>query len=517
MGENKHDFAEEVRAAWNSLRPQEPEDPLSALLPSCDLLKDFSASALCRPAATDRPVDVELRKILQPTIAGRRLYLQCVQNIEVLSWKEALDCQTQKAIKRWYNLVLLWKSELLVVKQVSSATVAEGMDILADYLRPKAPSTLNKRASSLFLLDKLLSEEGLLFPPGEQHLYDALCKLRAKGKAQSGRKGILEALNFCYFVLNIEECEELVFSRRCQGVCYVEPRARVNQASPFSLEEVLELHEIVHQALDDWDAAFAGAVLTAIYLRSRWADLQCCEDLQLDRDALGRLCYIDLITGHHKSMQSRQHRHQFLTMTGEMSAWIRKLLPGAAEANRKLSSHSAKCTLLSWMAKFGASQDVRACLGYHVGTSKTVFRYSRDAAAGPLFELSRMLQWVRDGRFHPDNTRSGRFTSSEELEQAWWDQVRDVSAPSEGQNRDQEIVHPGDLQIETADFQGFGGELDFEADDPEERLSAAGGLGELADLGGDEPRVTDDEDPDSSAEGASSSSESDGSGAGSVT
>ena len=210
------------------------------LLPSFDMFQGYSPAAFCRPAVTDRPVDEELRKILQPTPSGRRIYLQCVQNIEVLSWKEALDCQTQKAIKRWYNLVLLWKSELLVVKQVSNASVVEGMDILADYLRPKAlPSTLNKRASSLFLLDRLLSEAGILFPPDEQALYEALCKLRAKGTAQSGRKGILEAVNFCYFVLNIEECEELVFSRRCKGVCYVEPRARVNQASPFTVEEVL--------------------------------------------------------------------------------------------------------------------------------------------------------------------------------------------------------------------------------------------------------------------------------------
>ena len=207
----------------------------------------------------------------------------------------------------------------------------------------------------------------------------------------------------------------------------------------------------MHRAQDDWDAVFAGAVLVAIYTRSRWADLQCCDGLSLDWDAQGGLSFIDLETSHHKSMQSRQHRHQFLTMSGrcvgvtqnqwvekwlsrceavgfkpcaggwpampapdlwgrptvrplnsgEMTAWVRKLLPGAGEAGRKLSSHSAKCTLLSWMAKFGASQDVRACLGYHVGTSKTVFRYSRDAAAGPLHELGKMLHWVRQGWFHP--------------------------------------------------------------------------------------------------------------------
>ena len=552
----EHGLAEGVRSAWNSLRPQELEDPLDALLPIVDPLKGFGPAAFKRPVASDRPDEPVDRQISSGANPVRRLFLQCVQSVEVLSWKESLDCQTQKALKRWYNLVLVWQADLTIVKQISAVDVGEGMDILADYLRPKAPSTLLKRASSLFLLDRLMAGSGVLFPPSEQLFYEVLREMRESGGSESGRKGILEAVAFCYYVLDISECEDLVFSRRCRGACHVEARARTNQAAPFKVSEVLGLHELVHSAEDFWDSVFAGCVLLAIYLRSRWADLQCCEALELDLDAQGTPCFVDLVTSRHKSMQARQHRHQFLQMSGpcvgvtdrqwvevwlkkceevkftpckggwpvmpapdaagrptvrplssgEMSSWIRKLMPGAAEEDRKLSSHSAKCTLLSWMAKFGAPQDVRACLGYHVGTSKTIFRYSRDAAAGPLYELGRMLSWVRNGWFHPDNTRSGRFSSEDDDERAWWEQVRDY---------DEQAVQQEDVEI------GQRSPFSWSHDQPEESASFPGGVAWDQDLeevsepaaaatpagGGGEANSSEDE-------GASSSSESDGSGAG---
>ena len=172
----EHGLAEGVRSAWNSLRPQELEDPLDALLPIVDPLKGFGPSAFKRPVASDRPDEPVDRQISSGATSVRRLFLQCVQSVEVLSWKECLDCQTQKALKRWYNLVLVWQADLTIVKQISAVDVGEGMDILADYLRPKAPSTLLKRASSLFLLDRLMAGSGALFPPSEQLFYEVLRK-----------------------------------------------------------------------------------------------------------------------------------------------------------------------------------------------------------------------------------------------------------------------------------------------------------------------------------------------------
>ena len=198
----EHSISEGVRSAWTSLRPQELEDPLDALLPVVDPLRGFGPMAFKRPVAGDRPDEPVDRQIMPGPTPVRRLFLQCVQSVEVLSWKESLDGQTQKALKRWYNLVLAWQADLTIVRHISGVDVGEGMEILADYLRPKAPSTLLKRASSLFLLDRLMADSGALFPPSEQLFYEVLRKLRESGGADSGRKGILEAVNFCYYVLD---------------------------------------------------------------------------------------------------------------------------------------------------------------------------------------------------------------------------------------------------------------------------------------------------------------------------
>ena len=76
---------------------------------------------------------------------------------------------------------------------------------------------------------------------------------------------------------------------------------------------------------------------------------------------------------------------------------------------RRVSSHSAKATLLSYLAKYGAEISVREILGAHVSHLKSVIRYSRDALAGPLRVLCQLLADLRAGAFNPDDTRSGYF------------------------------------------------------------------------------------------------------------
>ena len=97
--------------------------------------------------------------------------------------------------------------------------------------------------------------------------------------------------------------------------------------------------------------------------------------------------------------------------TKEASEWVRLLLSrtGLDPKGRKISSHSAKATMLSFLAKYGAEISVREILGAHVSHLKSVIRYSRDALAGPLRVLEQMLTDVRSGVFNPDDTRSGYF------------------------------------------------------------------------------------------------------------
>ena len=68
-----------------------------------------------------------------------------------------------------------------------------------------------------------------------------------------------------------------------------------------------------------------------------------------------------------------------------------------------------KATTLSFAAKYGVDAETRLQLAYHVGGFKMLHTYSRDAAAQPLLELEKVLTAIREGRFRPDSTRSGRF------------------------------------------------------------------------------------------------------------
>ncbi|CAE7364882.1 NaCP60E, partial [Symbiodinium necroappetens] len=98
----------------------------------------------------------------------------------------------------------------------------------------------------------------------------------------------------------------------------------------------------------------------------------------------------------------------------EAGAWLRLLLFGNTKIlpERKVTSHSCKCTCISWAAKFGVSPSELLLLGYHVGDFRMGLTYSRDSAAPTLLLLERILHKVRSGEFVPDATRSGRFKSS---------------------------------------------------------------------------------------------------------
>ena len=96
--------------------------------------------------------------------------------------------------------------------------------------------------------------------------------------------------------------------------------------------------------------------------------------------------------------------------TAEAKRWIHHLLgPELVKAGAKLTSHSCKCTCLSFMAKRGVNFEDRLVLGYHTNKLRMAMTYSRDSAARPLAILSQVLTEIREGTFDPDCTRSGRL------------------------------------------------------------------------------------------------------------
>lgn len=97
--------------------------------------------------------------------------------------------------------------------------------------------------------------------------------------------------------------------------------------------------------------------------------------------------------------------------TDEMKQWLHMILVSKEISleGRRLTSHSCKCTILSWLAKHGDDWADRMALGGHVSFMKSAIVYSRDAMARPIRVMEALLTKVRLGTFCPDETRSGRF------------------------------------------------------------------------------------------------------------
>ena len=96
--------------------------------------------------------------------------------------------------------------------------------------------------------------------------------------------------------------------------------------------------------------------------------------------------------------------------TSEGGRWLRIVAQKIGISLENKGTHSCKATLLSWCAKAGVNHTSRRLLGGHAKPKDTsVLEYSRDALAGPLRDLGRVLDLVRSKRFQPDATRSGRW------------------------------------------------------------------------------------------------------------
>ena len=74
-----------------------------------------------------------------------------------------------------------------------------------------------------------------------------------------------------------------------------------------------------------------------------------------------------------------------------------------------MTSHSLKCTVLSWLAKAGTEPHHRLVLGHHSTQKGSLETYSRDMLAAPLRAMEDVLRRIRVGALHPDMTRSGHI------------------------------------------------------------------------------------------------------------
>ena len=389
-------------------------------------------------------------------------------------------------------------SNLSVIGQLRSATPAARKSMVEDLLGGKAPATLRKRYRSILGYDLFLKARGVGFSGTEEHFYTYLCMLRDEGKPASSRKSVLEAVTFSRFVLGIPELMPLGESKRCHGSARLRDfKARV-QASPFTMDELAKLHKILFEDPESWNRLLAGSILFCTYGRARWEDLAHSDVLIVDRDDDGLAAFIEVGVGVHKTMGAKLMRGQLLPLVApavgvvegnwveqyikvrgslglqdpplgplmpapdrhgvptirsldsdEAGSWVRLLLCGSTSvlADRRVSSHSCKCTCISFATKFGCSPDELLLLGYHTGDFKMPLTYGRDSAAPTLLLLGKVLSAIRKGSFRPDCTRSGRFVGACSRP-AECIEIKDEDEPFEAPSAAR--VHQGELTAEAS-------------------------------------------------------------------
>ena len=99
--------------------------------------------------------------------------------------------------------------------------------------------------------------------------------------------------------------------------------------------------------------------------------------------------------------------------TQECAAWLRKLVGiDSGCDSRRVASHSLKSTMLSYAAKRGLGIPERLQLGYHTSNFQMGMVYSRDGAAASILVLENLITEIAQGKFNPDETRSGRINSA---------------------------------------------------------------------------------------------------------
>ena len=102
--------------------------------------------------------------------------------------------------------------------------------------------------------------------------------------------------------------------------------------------------------------------------------------------------------------------------TQECAAWLRKLVGvETSSETRRVASHSLKSTMLSYAAKRGIGIPERLQLGYHTSNFQMGMVYSRDGAAASILVLEKLISEIAQGKFSPDETRSGRIASVEKV------------------------------------------------------------------------------------------------------
>ena len=333
---------------------------------------------------------------------------------------------------------------------------ADGEEVLDDVFAKKKTGTLEVRASALMLYVRWCQAKGFSpFPVSEALAYVYVDELRKNNAPPTRANSFRSALAFCKGALLLQNIDEILMSSRVTGSAHRSflNKRLLKQRDALTVCQVQVLEHVVCGSFPLKDRVFAGHCLLCVYGRLRFGDSQNIEEEPvLEEDFVE--CGISMHKTVHLAGRSRrllpvvaptvgvtgedwgasflEARSEatlrawpglpFLPapvlggewslgklQTTEAAMWLCELLHRHGVPKEHLTNvgaHSLKATALSWLAKAGVDEKLRRLLGYHVKPKdSSVVLYSRDALAGSLAELMRVVEAIRTGKFRPDVSR----------------------------------------------------------------------------------------------------------------
>ncbi|CAE7260457.1 unnamed protein product [Symbiodinium sp. CCMP2592] len=381
-----------------------------------------------------------------------------VRKTEGLSWEDQRQQDSDKAMARWIFIIVKWSEtcpDLLVCQSLSECTEKDQrINVIQDWLHPKAPSTLLKRANSIMGYHKVVGWGDGTFPYREQDVYRYMSDAKAGGAKPSQLKALQEAVIFVRHIFMVPQLDRVIESRRCLGASQRGTVKRgKKRAHPLSILELRKLHHLLaNKGVSAWDRTFAGAVLCCTYMRARWGNFQHTVSFDIETNDRGDVIFLVYTAEVYKTVNSKyfsgepvrfiapgvgilsdnwlhlwkQARAEvglfsFLpplptpnaageamgcsVSSSEIRAWVQKVL--GRDNSLNTTGHLMKRTFLTMAAKRGIEHLDRLAMGGHANSAKMADTYGDDELARPLRLLLALLEEIREGIFDPDAGRAG--------------------------------------------------------------------------------------------------------------
>ena len=401
------------------------------------------------------------------------LYDRAISFSHGLSDHELDAAKWARVLEKLYTIFTCCPEAKPVGLDLHPADMAGNFKRIRELCGSRSCNTVLKRTNNLWKYCRwhqkfFYQKSPLPFTPSD--IAEYIWESHQDGATYSALRSFTEAVNFGIHILGLptRALGQPIIDSFTRGLLDKAAMSRPGrkQARPLTVKEVCHLEACLNDtSMNLFDRYAAGVFLFAIFGRCRWSDLKSVDSFELDIaiDNSTPCGFISFATFNHKTAAqvakhglplplvspicglesppwglswkavaeeaeidfSEAYKGPVLpaplktgkwgmrsVTSSEATKWLNAILAKAGEVTDRVTSHSLKCTALSWLAKAGANGEHRLVLGHHSSGRGSLEAYSRDCLAAPLRTLEEVLRQIRVGALQPDRTRSGMIQAA---------------------------------------------------------------------------------------------------------